>query len=886
MAKSISSRTIILAALATMPGLVHSQPAPVGQEAQTAALDSIEQSLDAVEGQARRSLFGGGSKPVSFSGEALMRFIGTSFDEYPSWMSKDATETKNSLAAVRVSMVVAPQRNLRLWSKIAFNHSFMGNNSPADATFGGGYRQTPQTAYYDPHSSNLYEDMAAGLMAKTGPVTTHARIGGVLWTEASPLTLWKGQNRMFGWDYVPYELEQSSAQYWEYATIKGEKTGRAAWNKKPFQGINLESIEMPWNLYYTLTYGSFEGYQKFQPYYINTSNTNGLQYTDEASTGLRSFATKGLGIGDGFRKATTFRVAKAELPGAVTVGLNYLNYKADNDYAKQWLWASHWGGLSDADSRPIKAVYRNITSKIVTDVGTGLSSTVFDTTLKYKSNYFISHSVGSMDARRTLPGGLQFHVDVAMSQTDTAYFKVNDSGKGNYRQYRDGFDSAYVANTPYLQVLGHKTSAITPAVYVTVSYPSKFAQFDLSGIWAPKDFYSGTSFVMPLDAFFPFESNLLGAGKFAGTDGGTPYASNMTGANLITKIPVSGGHMRLSTGYHKQLENGRDLIYIPWRLNGTAFKYSQNASTTQYDGAGLEDDYLRGNPAYEDAVTEANTPSQFRQVRRLGDDFYAFPNPDKNTWAQGTLRRNAYAPTSGEAGGIRGDFMATFENFGMFRMRQVTAAEKATGDSALLKARQAQYTADSMGIVNMGIYGKMPQTTKSTQNLALDVSYDVARLWSGKRALFLGFYGALNSVTKNGTVIPTLSDDDNTFVRGSLLRFEPVVQLSQGFYLIGLVGRETWKSPYGVALIDTATGLQPVDRNFTLPKNWVAAPIDYTDLMFGLGFDWDMAPRVGLHMRLQRFSHEDKGISAVATAAKGKNDYKAWLLHAETKMWF
>ncbi|MEK7392108.1 MAG: hypothetical protein AAB214_06035, partial [Fibrobacterota bacterium] len=827
-----------------------------------------------------------GSKPVSFSGEALMRFIGTSYDEYPGWMSKDAVETKNSLASVRMAMVAAPQRNLRLWSKIAFNHTFMGNNSPMDATFGGNYRQTPQTGYYDPHSNNLFEDMAAGLMAKTGDVTTHARIGGVLWTEASPLTLWKGQNRMFGWDYVPYELEQSSAQYWEYATIKGEKTGRAAWNKKPFQGINLESIEMPWNLYYTLTYGSFEGFQKFQPYYVNTSNTNGLQYTE--ALGKRVFATKGLGIGDGFRKATTFRVAKSELPGAITVGANFLNFKTDNDYAKQWVWGAHSGGLSGPDAYGVQAVYRDIGTKILKSKAGVDSATVPDTLLKYKSNFFISHTVGSMDARRTLPGGLQFHVDVALSQTDTSYFKPGgNANASNYKRYVSGFDSAAIASADSFTVVGHRTSAITPAVYGTVNYPTKYAQFDLSGIWAPKDFYSGTSFVMPLDAFFPFESNLLGAGKFAGTDGGTPYASNMTGANLVTKIPVSGGHLRISTGFHKQMDKGRDLIYIPWRLNGAAFKYSQNSSTTQYDGAGLEDAYMRGNPPFDGATsTPTLTAGQLRQVRRIGDDFYEFPNPDKAKWEGGSPRRNGYGAAGGESGGIRGDFMATFENFGLYRMRRLTLAEKNSGDSALIKSRLAEYKSDSMDIVNMGIYGKLPQSAKSTQNLSLDVSYDVARLWGGKKALFLGFYGSLNSVTKNGTPIPALGDDENTAVRGSLLRFEPVAQLAQGFYLIGLVGMETWKSPYGVALVDTVTGYQPMDAGFALPKNWVSAPIDYTDMMFGIGFDWDMASRVGLHMRLQRFSHEDKGISEFAPKAAGRNDYKAWLLHAETKMWF
>lgn len=847
MAKPISSRTAILAVLAAMPGLVHSTPAPVGQEAQSAALDSIEQNLDPVEAQARRSLFGGGSKPVSFSGEALLRFIGTSYDEYPGWMEKDKTESKNSLASVRVAMVAAPHRNLRLWSKIAFNHALMGNNSPAWGT-PQGYRITPQTGYYDPHSSILYEDMCAGLLAKTGPVTTQTKLGGVLWTEGSPLTLWKGQNRMFGWDYVPYELEQSSAQYWEYATIKGEKTGRAAWNKKPFQGLSFESIEMPWNAYFTLTYGNFEGFQKFQPYFINANNTNGLLYTGQ-DAGSRSFASKGLGLGESYRKALTFRLAKAELPGAVTAGLNFMSFQVDNDYAKQWEWGSNWGGLSSADANPIRATYKDRSSK---------------DSIKYKANYFLSYKAGSIDVRRNLPGGLQFHVDIALSQVDTAYFKVDDSGAGDYRMYRAGFDSATVWNTPQYSVLGHKKSDITPAIYGMVSYPFSFAQFDLHGIWAPKKFYSGTSFVMPLDAFFPFEANLLGAGKFAGTDGGTPYASNMTGANLITKLPMSGGHFKLTSGFHTQLENGRDLIYFPWRLNGSAFKYSINASTTQYDGAGLIDDYLRGNaPGFGGAGGAVD--GRFRQIRRIGDDFYTLSS-----------RRNTYGPTPGEAGGIRSDFMSTFENFGAFKLRK----------------DPAHYSADSLAIARMYEEGVMPQSAKKTQNLSLDVSYDLSRFWQGKRSVFLGGYAALNSVTKNGTPIPAFGDDDNTLLRGMMLRVEPVVQLTQKFYLIGLAGLETWNSSYGVALIDSATKAVPVggdpaeDADFRNPAFWRSAPINYQDWMVGMGFDWDIAPRVGLHVRAQRFSHKDKGISEELPAVAGNNDFSAWLLHAETKMWF
>jgi len=336
----------------------------------------------------------------------------------------------------------------------------------------------------------------------------------------------------------------------------------------------------------------------------------------------------------------------------------------------------------------------------------------------------------------------------------------------------------------------------------------------------------------------------------------------MTGANLVTKFPVPNGHARLSFGFHQQLENGNDLLFMPWRLNGTSFKYSQNASTTQYDAVGLVDDYLRGNSADGGTNSKGATlPNKFKQVKRFGDDFYTV-----------TGRRNPYAPVPGLAGGIRTDFMATFEGFGAFKM--------AGRDQAAL------HSTDSLAIYNMLWANEMPQSSKSTQNLSFDGAYDIARFWKGKNSLFVGVYGALNSITKNGNPIPSMATDDKTLLAGTFARIEIVYQLTSKFYLIGMGGQENWKSSYGVAPIDSVTGLTVDDSKLTDPRNWHAAPINSLDWKLGGGFDWDMASRVGLHVRLERFAHLDRGIGEEVAAAQGKNDYRAWLLHAETKMWF
>jgi hypothetical protein len=886
-------RIAILAMLGALSAWSQTAPPVVDPGAQTALADTMRQSMDDMDALIRKSMLTGSSKPVSFSGEALVRFIGTTYDQFPSWMATDETENKNSVASVRVAMVAAPQRNLRLWSKIAFNADMYGNNLPttlntnSNSANGAGqgmsYYSAQQTGYFSPHSENVYEDMCAGLIASIGKSSTSIKLGGVLWTEASPLTVWKGQNREFGWDYLPFELEQSPAQYYEYAESKGEKSGRAAWNKKPFQGIQWESIDLPGKLYFELTYGYYEGYQKWQPNYLNPSNTNALQYTGEAAV-ARMFGDKAIGTGDDYHHTLIARLARQEfpLPGnqalPIQVGFNYVNFHTDPDYPLQY--GNNFSGIdSIEDGAPVEAY------GIKKDADGRFGALPGDTSLK--ANYFLDFQTASIDFRQTVPGKVNFLVDIGMSQVDTSFFKVlSSANKGANAQparyYAAELGSspatmAMINNAPMWSVLGHSTSPLTPAVYAQASdlFSATFGSswpvdLGFQSVYAPKQFYSGTSFITPQDAFFPFEANLVGAGKFAGADNGTPYVSNEAGANFTIKSTrISNGHLRVNVGYHSQLEDGSDLLWIPWRLNGTAFDESQNQSSTQYDGMGLTDDYLRGNQGMEGANDDGiNTDPLERQVRRFGNDFYFFNNADLSA------RKNPYGITPGLAGGIRNDFLSTFEDFGLFRLRS-----------------GANYGSDTAAINAMINNGDMPQSQKATQNISLDLGKDISGLWSGHNPLFMDLYAAANGVSAGGLPLPS---DNKTYLSGYLLRFEPVYQLAQNFWLIGLLGQEQWYSRYGVAVIDSTTGYAPSPdgrggakpTGYYDPRNWHAAPIDYLDRSYGVGFDWAMTSRVELHTRLEYFTHKDRGISATVPLAAGHNDYEAWLLHAETKMWF
>ena len=905
--KRILPKTMSALALAMVstPGVWAQMAPPKLGEAANAELDSIQAGLDQYESMARRSLLGGGSKPVSFAGEAIGKIVSSTYADYPNWMAADATQFKNSSATIRLGMVAAPNRNLRLWSKLAFSNAMLGNNEASsevgDGTKSGTTLSKPWVRSVSTGEAGfkvgniVYEDMCAGLVAKVGPTTWSAKLGGVLWNELSPLTVWKIQPRIFAWDYLPFELEQSTAQFYDYGTVKGEKSGRAAWNKKPFQGMQLESVELPYGMAFNSFFGIYEGYNKNQPWLVPQDKNTELQYTEipdgdkSGTTTFRSYTTKGVGIGDQYRWAYFLRLANNALPSGLAAGVNWFGYHIDKDYAQQWSWvpgseqaqpaATRNAGRSKyltSSSKPLKLITaQDSLNKLIAAPGGMTESAIAAFKAKnftgneYVNNYYVAPQVASFDVRRTIPGGVNFHVDFAVSRADTTFFKVDNAKntdttallKNTLLQYRESMRQK-AGDVDKWENIGETNTGWVPGVFADVSYPTPYADVELRSVYLPKKFQSPASVASTNDGIFPYESNMTGAGKFAGSDNGTAYASNMVGSNLIVKVPVPRGHAKISWGLHGQLEEGRDMVYFPWRQNGAAYNATLASDFTQYD-QGLLDDYLRANNG---------SSTTLRQARRLGDEYYF-------------TRHNGYAPNLGDAGGARAAFMTTYEGFAAYKLNKGWNKLSSAADTAL-------WTTQAGAVIKDANTGVLPTSKKFTQNFSLDGSYEVSRIWEGKRSLFLGGYVAFNSITKdNRAGIPAFSaNDDNVILMGRNLRFEPVFQLTPKFYVVGLIGNEVWKSNYGVAYIDSSTGLAPAtDAGWnatTAPENLVSAPIDYTDWIYGLGFDWDMAARVGLHVRCQYFTHEDKGISKEVSKAKGINDYQAWLTTAEVKMWF
>ena len=356
----------------------------------------------------------------------------------------------------------------------------------------------------------IHEDMSAGMAIRTVPVSFWLKLGAVHWIEASPFTIWKSQPRTFAWEYLPYEVEQPIARYYEYNIAKGEKTGRAAWNKKPFQGINFESINLPADLYINFLYGTFGRFDAYERENIDFSN-------DLAMADLGG-ALKSKGIGNSYQHIIHGRLARNEWCGRLTPGLNYMQINVENDL-------------------PNTQVFKNTFN--VSTLSSG-----------FHEAFYKEPKVLSFDLRGPVNDRLSIHTDVGLGWIDSTLIH---------------YDSLLYFKT--------ESKRQTPKLGLFTKIQSEYGvpvTADL--IYVQKEFYSPFSFAVPLDVFIPFSANMLGPGKFVGQSEGSPYTSNIAGLNLVFAPKLSGyGHLRISYGQHLQVESGDDVIYFPNRLNGQDF---------------------------------------------------------------------------------------------------------------------------------------------------------------------------------------------------------------------------------------------------------------------------------------------------------------------------
>ncbi|MBD3391811.1 MAG: hypothetical protein GF418_07105 [Chitinivibrionales bacterium] len=782
-----------------LPGLSHRAGASFGADTAGARLDSLAHDIDKIEQKVLSTLMFGGSSPVSFSGEARVKLQYHNFNVYPEFIRNDRNYLQSGWegneSLIRLGMVVRPGRNTVLWSKIGFQHTLPGNRYPQGPVTDDGFSQDQTRHDKSLATANIHEDMSAGIAIRTIPVSFWLKMGNIHWTEASPLTVWKAQPRTFAWEFLPFEIEQPIARYYEYNVAKGEKAGRAAWHKKAFNGINLESINLPWNLYANFLYGTFERYDNFEREYVDFSND--LAYAGDG------FPVKGSGIGDTYRHVFHARLAGIKVLGGMTPGINFvgLSYRDDIVHAE------------DANGRLFFKAFG------IEDTGT----TAGGATLYAGRGFYKEPKVASFDLRGPVGSRFNIHTDIAASRTDTTWL-VYDSSVTFAKE--------------------HAASAFRPAFFTKLGYDWTVPfQADIAVV--SDGFYSPFSFAMPSDGFYAFGSNMVGSGKFMARSEASPYTHNMAGVLLSATPKLPGyGHLRIAYGQHFQLDKSRDVLYFPYRLNGQDF-FSVFHSTYNRWGNGQIDHAIANTDMMRNPWWDTDNAYQ----KRVGDE---------------SFHTTAYNnPAGPQSGGLWSDYLATYESFVPYEDSQAVAANMASASSELAHDRTYVDTAGTDDTLTSKT-GFVPVHRKYTFNFELDASYDIGPLVGYDKDLFVGGYAAVNGISTALKPLAAGAHGDDMLLWSVYARFEPAIAITRKFYVLGLLGFENWRSEK--AWMADSTGAP------------FRSPIDYRDVACGLGFDWGILDRVGLHFRAKWMRHQDVHCEA--------NNWQTPVLSGEIKMWF
>ncbi len=880
-------------------------------------LDSLRNTLPYLEEKVMSTLMSGCSQPVQFSGELRLKGQYHRFTTYPDFLGPHEFEGTNGIVEVpgddsylkagweesvlRFGLVARPGRNTILWSRFGFTHTFPGNRV---TNINGNI--SPSQQKHDSHGwpTNIFEDMCAGIAIRTVPVSFWLKMGNILWTEASPFTIWKAQPRVFGWEYLPYEIEQPISRYYEYNIAKGEKIGRAAWHKKAFDGINLESINLPLDFYVNLVYGKFQEYDKFEREYMDFATD--LAYAAEESDSLSDIIETG--YGDSYRHVFHTRFAKKIKN--ITLGINYNNIHisddiifAENPYGiffnkmfnlyymdvqQSVLFGPRWSSKSeyrkfqkDSTGTPyvVETLIKNSNPWLGLDVpwpgiDKDTSKQVFYDSIPYDcgKGFYKEPNVFSFDVRGKIGSKFELHADVGLSKVDTIWVY------GDLVKTDD--------DIPLTVKKREKTSSgFMPALYSNLKFDSRvILEADLAYI--SPGFYSPFSLACPMDAFYAFGTNLLGAGTFVGPTETSPYFQNMAGGWLSVQPKLSGyGHLKVKYGQHFQLKKARDLLFFPYRLCGMDINSIIMSTYTKW-GVGTID-FPFPDVKYD---------------RRLGDESY---DPNMNFVSGGHIDE------SPDKGGIRADYLSVYEGFVPYddpvqvlrnyysQSIPVNSGSNAHGGShmagsiyryretTILNGKYIADNGDTVVVTDSTLYkdknGFVPMHKKYSFNFEIDGAYDIGPLFNYKNDFFVGGYLGISGVSKHPKPLSFNVEDEDVLLWSLYLRFEPAIALSKKFYIIGLFGYENWRSDKAWMNVNLDIEYNPdgtvseIYENYTYPI-LKRVPIDYRDIAWGLGFDWDMLDRVGLHVRYKWMKHKDVNHLA--------NNMKWYLLSGEITTFF
>jgi len=839
-------------------------------ETDSAKIDSLERRLPFLEAKVASTLRDGSSSPVSFDGILQMRsqfhnYSGLADSSYLT-LARQGFVLNSDQPFLRLGMVVSPGRNATAWATLGLNASFPGYNSysflnqngytTSNGAIGRGW-------YYDfqHHNSGsagrgvtVYEDLSSGFAVRTRPASFMLKMGSMNWMEASPLSIWGASKKAFAWEYLPYEEEGPIAQYYNYKIASLEQVGRGVWNKKAFQGVDFSVIDLPGGLRGFFLYGSGKPFDMMQRYHIDMATDLGYAGDDAGTMGSVVEA----GVGDSYRKFIFYRLSKRLENYDVTFGINNGYVRSSSDVVN-----SGFGYGASFNQKFIIGRYGSVwtnggdTVQILNqkdlDVVNGWGS---KEVISVGEGFVVEPNIFSFDVKGSLGKNFRFGFDVGASWVDTNYIRIDpDSWSSTgYRNNRNnpatdifsggGVGTTNVPGTQYNtgRILNTETKTSAPdiAVYGSGTYDFKRINASLEGFFATENFHSPFSMVNNTDAFWAFGSNMVGSQEFQGMEG-AEYSKNLRSLKLTLtpKIPSWHGHLKFGYQINTQNSEGRDILAVPYRLNGATFQNTLSAWYSKWGLGTITEGYEFGhyqngpngdygslgtvakhtqNRFGDQSYTAASAPhiGGFRSAfEGTSEVFVPFESPQqvifnyfsgstvvgyerdlKSIWTSGVEGSGELTRAAGKFNDVTAEINAANDGKGI-RVTDKNGVrfyklEGTSGDSATLLI---DGVAQSEKVAITSETGFVPVSIKKSFDFNIDWALNIGKYVGYSNDLFLSLYYQINGVTRNFAPLAFASDADNDVLLVShYLRSEPTIGITNRFYITTLIGFEKWIS--------------------------------------------------------------------------------------------
>jgi hypothetical protein len=654
-------------------------------------------------------------------------------------------------------------------------------------------------------------------------------VGSALWVEQSPLTIWRRDpNRRFAWYFESYEAERPAAGYYGQKSFsRNQFGGRSTWPRRTFGGIHLDFYSLPGGTYFEFLLA--EANAGLKPSFgRGATNSNG---GDAEALGAQSHSSK----------VWAGRLGNRRLLDGLDIAYNFMKVRFNDEIIVDYV-----DGPSKSRPKRFIEQFLYITkNQTQSNVGEGSF---------WENPFVVEPEVHSIDLRGNLNPYWYIHADIGLSReirrewkpktpiTYTASLFDGEPVAG------DLFELGYTGTDSVNPILPFDLSSniVEKSQNVALAASFKIAggrqtNHTIEGAYIHQDFntpYGQTQYTLPV-----YKDNIrLGAGTFG-------FQQNLAGLNYTIKPKLPNGFLKFSIGEYAQVAKGADAVRFQHKLMGrdlwkSSFSWSKTDPTRP--------------------LTEGNAYRTERQNGRLG-------NPS-------IYEEDRYFGHNSQ-GGYYGDDLSLWEEFAVYD--RVLKVRSDTLASALVQGDSNAFveTGDTVTFID-DIYqpGNVTSSIKHSHSLALDFGYDLAKMWKGDKRVFFNLYSEWNAITSGGNPF------GDKLIQSTLLMTEPVVQLHDRFYLIGLAGIELFSSDELVlrnTVNNNGTHEVPEAVNGTAAEEWLydveEMPIDYRQYAVGIGFDWDFSDRAGLHFRYKFAKHLDNSVD-------NYNDgLRAELTHLEEK---